>query len=529
MDLDLVIAGGTVHDGLGSGPRRADVGVAGGRVAAVGDLSGIPAAERLDAGGRIVCPGFIDTHAHSEFTLLADPRAEGKLRQGVTTEIIGNCGLSAGPLLGACAERREADLREFGIPERWTTLEEYFRILEGRGPALNVASLAGHGNLRASVVGYADRPADEGERRAMRGLLAECMAAGALGISTGLIYPPGLYTPTDEIVELSREAASRGGIYATHMRSEGDGLVGSVEEALEIGRRAGIPVHISHLKTYGRRNWHKLDAVLERIGEARRAGLPVTADRYPYTAAATDLDALLPAWVFEGGASAELERLGSAELRRRIAREMEPDVSAPGYWSSIRVSGVGETPLRWMVGLDLETVARREGKAPLDALFDILVRDRLRTGAIFFAMNEENLVRILKQGYTMIGSDASARGFDGPTAEGRPHPRAFGTFPRFLGRYVIGGGILKPEEAIHRMTGLPASVFGLEGRGVLREGAAADILVLDPETFLDGADFDEPFVRPAGLVHLFVNGEAVIRGGGITGRRPGRVLRRGVG
>ncbi len=530
-EFDILILDGTVFDGGGGPPAEMDVGLSGDRITFIGKAGARSAAATLDARGLFVSPGFMDVHSHSDFTLLADPMAaEGKLFQGVTAELNGNCGLSGGPLLGEAAGQRESDLSELGISERWQGLDEYLRLLEGRGLFMNFATLCGHGNIRASVLGYADRAPKDFELARMAELLSKSLDAGALGLSTGLIYPPGTYSRTEELVELAERGRKASGnfIYATHMRSEGDALIESIREAVTIGSAAGR-LQISHIKTAGRNNWGKIGDAIRTVEEARASGLRVSADRYPYTAASTDLDTVLPAWAWEGGARAELARLIDPETRKKISGEIKKD---PGYWSSVYVSSMPSEADRWMEGKSLEAIARELGKPPLDALFDILIRGEVRVSAIFHSMSEENLRRFYRQPWVMVGSDSSARSFGGVTAAGVPHPRTFGTFPRFLKRYTMeesgaGPGAGPLEEAIRKITSLPAETFGFSGRGLLKEGFFADIAVFDPARLADIATFEEPFRRAEGMVHLIVNGEAVIADGKLTGRRPGRVLRKG--
>lgn len=528
MAEDLFIKGGVVYDGTGSLPRNLDIVVRDDRIQAL--LEGGSSAysgKVLDVTGLSVCPGFIDTHAHSEFTLLADPRAEAKIMQGVTTEINGNCGLSGGPLIGAYADRREADLTELDISERWQTMEEYLDILASRGPALNFATLVGHGNIRAAVMGYEDRPAGPDEINAMCAMVAEAHLQGVCGLSTGLIYPPGVYASVDELGILAREAGKHGGLYASHMRSEGEGLIEAVSETLRIGELGRLPVHISHLKTAGRENWDKLDKVLSLIDEASGKGQLVTCDRYPYLASSTDLDTVLPSWTFEGGSEKELERLREQTQLERIRAEMAIYLNDSAFWENIRISTVARDENRWMEGLDMAEVSRRLGMQPFDSLIHLLINEKLRVSAIFFGMSKENLIRILETKYTMVGSDASARCFDGITARGRPHPRAFGTFPRFLSRYADSGGTLTFGEAVRRVSGFPATVFGLKDRGFIRPGAFADMVIIDKERLLDLATYEKPFTPPEGIVHVFVNGVQVVREQTVSGDRPGRILKGG--
>ena len=514
--LDLVLTGGTVCDGTGSPPFQADIGIKGDRIFSIGEDS--ESRQTIDISGLVVSPGFIDVHSHSEFTLLADPRAEGKLLQGITTEVNGNCGLSAAPLLGEAMAQREADLKEHGIPERWGSFGEYFSILSERGPALNYATLVGHGNIRASVMGYLDRAPTGQEMLSMKRLLEEAIGAGALGLSTGLIYPPGIYSKPDEIESLVShgKALREGFVYASHMRSEGDRLLESIRETLEVGRASGARVNISHLKASDQSNWHKAQEAIGLLEAARAEGIRVSCDRYPYTASSTDLDAVLPAWMYEGGSVLELERLGSPEVRARLRRESPIDPDKAGV---IVVSSVQSEGNRWMEGLTLAAISERRGLDPLEALCEVLVEEQLRVGAIFHVMSQENMRGFLALPYCMVGSDSSARSLDGPTAKGKPHPRGFGSFPRFISEWE--GSV---EEAVRKATGLPAEVFGLEGRGVIKAGNFADLCVFDPQTLEDRASYEEPFRAPAGILHVMVNGELSVRDGKCTGTRAGRAI-----
>ncbi len=519
--LKFLLKGGMLYDGTAAPPIQADIGIAGDRIVFAGDAraASVEAEETVDADGLAVAPGFIDTHAHSEFTLLADPRATGKVLQGITTEINGNCGLSAAPLMGEARERREADIGEYDIPERWETFQQYFAILEARRPSLNAATLAGQGNIRASVFGYVDRSPSSDEMHRMKDLLGEALSQGALGMSTGLIYPPGVYTGTQEIIELARHGYGLLGdrfIYTSHMRSEGDALLESLEETLRIGREAGVRVHVSHIKTSGRENWHKVDECIGLLERARAEGIGATCDRYPYTAGSTDLDAALPPWTYEGGNEAELGRLRDPETRKRIIGELPPEDER---WDGVVVSSVESDANRWMEGESVSAIGRRLGRSPHQALIDILIDEQLRVGAIFHGMSEENMKRFLGLPYCMVGSDSSSRCLDGPTRKGKPHPRGFGSFPRYLSMFADG-----LPAAIHRITQLPALTFGLEGRGLVREGSFADLTVFDTRKVRDTATYTDPFRTPEGIRYVLVNGSVVVRNGEYTGERPGRVL-----
>lgn len=526
-EFSLAIKGALVYDGSGAPPIKADMGISGDTITHIGTIHS--AKKIIDATGLAVAPGFIDTHGHSEFTMLAAPEAEGKLLQGITTEINGNCGLSAAPLLGAAKERREADQREYGINERWEGLEEYFGLLESRSPALNFATLLGHGNIRASVMGYEDRRPSGAELESMKALLVKAMNEGAMGMSSGLIYPPGIYSDIEELSALASagmEVSPDSFIYTTHMRSEGEGLLDSIVETMEVGRRSGCRVHVSHIKTSGRANWPKAARAVELMETARASGLRVTCDRYPYIASATDLDAVFPAWMFEGGTEAELARLADPAV---LADLRQASGAWSNEWGSIRVSDVTTEANKWVEGLPLTEIARRWNLDPFDALVRLLREERLRVGAIFSSMCDENLSAFLSLPYAMIGSDSSVRALAGITRRGRPHPRGFGSMPRFLRMCIDGAvpGVPTLEAAIGRITSLPARTFGLPGRGVLTVGATADITVFDPGLIRDVADYDDPFRPPVGVEHVIVNGQPAVLKGSVTGLRAGRVLRHG--
>ncbi|MCL4456570.1 MAG: D-aminoacylase [Nitrospirae bacterium] len=518
--LDCFIKNGLVYNGSGSGPVETNIGIKDERIAYIGNDE-VPAGTVIDAKGLVVSPGFIDTHAHSEFTILADGRAEGKLSQGVTTEINGNCGLSAAPLCGDAFEHREADLKELGIKERWSSFGQYFDILKHKGIAINFATLCGHGNIRASVIGYRDIQPDENAMNEMKRHLSDAVEQGAKGISTGLIYPPGVYSETGELMELSG-ILSPDGIYASHMRSEGDALIESIEEVIAISKGTDVKVHISHIKTAGERNWWKADKAIELIEDARNSGVNVTCDRYPYIAASTDLDTVLPSWVYDGGVEEELRRLKDKAAAEKIKEEIGS--KNEDYWKGIFVSSVAQEKNKWMEGENIFDIALKLSKKPIDALFEIIIDEKARAGAIFFSMSEGNLRKFLSLPYAMIGSDSSVRSFSGITRSGKPHPRGFGTFPRFIGKYVRDEGLMPLSEAIRKMTSLPAETFGLKERGFIREGFHADIVIFDYEKIIDNAVFKEPFKMASGINYVFVNGSLAFRNGEFTGSRSGRVL-----
>lgn len=516
--FSLLIRGGTVIDGTGGPARRADLGVRGGRLAAVGDLAGAEADRVIEAEGLAVAPGFIDIHSHSDFTILIDPRAEGKVRQGVTTEAIGMCGTSASPLAGEKLARARERNKNRDLRIDWTDLPGYRRRVEERGTAVNLVPLTGQGNLRGSVIGYGEGAASGEEMKRMRALLERELESGSRGLSTGLVYPPGVFSVFEELAKLLRPVAAAGGIYSTHLRDESDRVEEAVGEALALAGETGVSVQIAHLKVQGRRNWGRLERCLEQIESARRGGLAVHCDRYPYLASATDLDILLPAWAVAGGPETELKRLKDPAIRERLREEIARD-----DWAAVVISRVSGSANRELEGLNLEEAARLRGADPAGLFFSLLIEEELAVAALFFGMSPDNLARVLVKPYTMIGSDASARAVSGPLSRGFPHPRTFGTFPRVLGDFVRDGTLSLPG-AVRKMTGLPAAKLGLADRGVIREGAAADLTVFNPEKIRPRATYRRPLNYPEGIEYVIVNGETVVEPSGHIGRLPGVFL-----
>jgi len=530
---EVLIRNGRVVNGTGNPWFRADLAIEKGRIAAIGRLADEPADIVIDAEGLVVCPGFIDMHSHSDLTLLINPLAESKVRQGVTTEVTGNCGSSAAPLNDLLREeilRTVPMVREAGLELTWSTLGEYGRLLEERGISLNVAPLVGNANLRVLALGFENRPPTQDELEQMKRILAQAMKEGAFGMSTGLIYPPSCYADTKELVELARVVAEYGGIYATHIRGEGATLIQAVREAIEIGEKAGVPVEISHHKASGRANWGRVRQTLRMMEEARERGVDVTCDVYPYTAGSTGLDALLPAGAYEGGVEKLLERLRDPEARRKIREEMMrswedrgPDTLGAPEWSCIMISYCRGHPE--LEGRTIEEIARERNVDPFDLVFDLLIEEEASVGIVLFTMCEEDMRRVLVHPLSMIGSDSSARAPYGVLGKGKPHPRTYGTFPRILGRYVREERLLTLEEAIRKMTSLPAQKLGLRDRGVIHEGAWADLVILDPERVIDQATYQDPHRYPVGIEYVLVNGVIVIEREKHTKALPGRVLR----
>jgi len=528
---DVLIAGGTVVDGTGKAGYEADVAIAGDRIVRVGRLGDEAAARRIDAAGRVVCPGFIDIHSHSDASVLLAPRMESKLMQGVTLELTGNCGESAGPLRGeALAEAEKAAEREGGRCD-WTGVGDYLERVETRGIALNYATLVGHGTLRASIIGNAMRAASRAELEAMQALLREALDEGAYGLSTGLIYPPSAYGDEDELAELAAVMAARGGFYASHVRDEGDRLIESITEALSIGRRAGVAVQLSHHKATRKRNWGKVRRSLAMIEEARAAGYDVTADQYPYIASSTGLATILPDRAFDGGQEALVARLRDPAERERLradVAERRPEDAEEGPregWDGIVVAGCRSDA--GAEGRSVRELARERGEGPIETAFRLLEDNGGSVAVVIFSMCEEDVETVMRNPHVCVGSDATARAPSGPMSGGKPHPRAYGTFPRVLGRYVRERGVLSLEAAVRKMTSLPADRLGLADRGRLAEGAFADIVVLDPATVADTATYADPHRFPVGIDAVLVNGVLAVDRGSHTGAMAGRVLRRG--
>ena len=524
MQDRVLIKDGWILDGSAEAvPERRDVLVEDGRIAAIAEDITAPDARVLDATDLTVTPGFWDAHAHSDLHVFLDPSAQGRVFDGVTSEVNGACGFSSFPLTGAAAEEKRSALRKHGIEPDWTDAAGYFRAIQNCGSAINRGFLAGAGAIRGAVLGFDPRPPSPAELRRMQKLLAESLAQGALGLSSGLVYPPGCYAATDEILALCKTLAPTGRPYCTHMRSESHSLLEAVQESIAVCRESGAALQISHVKTKGRLNWPKINPLEEALFEAIDDGMDLTADRYPYTAYMTSLWALLPPRFMAGGRQKALERLQDSAERASLAREMLDLRRGDLPWESIRIDHA-EGRLAEFDGLTLDVVAERMALDPVEALFEILIGARLNCSMVGFEMSEDNLERILRWPFVMIGSDSSARALKGPTAVGKPHPRSMGTFARFLSRYVREKKLMPLPEAVARLTSIPARRFGFLDRGILAVGAWADIVVFDPETIRDRATYDDPFQLSDGVRHVLVNGTPVLADGAETGARPGRLL-----
>lgn len=518
---DFVLLGGTIIDGTGRPRFEGDVALEGEHIAALGTLERERALHCLEVSGLVVCPGFVDIHSHSDLSLFVNPFAESKLLQGVTTEVVGNCGASAAPVP---KEKRELMRGRLGfiaaeVDWRWESFGEYRQALGEAGLAVNVAPLVGHSTLRSVVVGEQRSPAGARELSEMRRLLSQALEEGAFGLSSGLTYVPGCFADTEELVELARVLPEAGGFYASHIRGEGQSLLSAVEEAIEIGRRSGAAVQISHLKADGRENWGKTEECLTRI---EGAGERVTYDAYPYTAWSTSLAQMLPEWARAGSSEEMRARLSDLDARTKLRAELERGPEE--RWRERLIASVSRESNRWMQGLTLQQIAEKLERPPAVALLDLLAEEGQQATMVGFGMCERDVERVLAHPRGMIGSDAQASAPTGSLGRARPHPRAYGTFPRVLGHYVRERRLLTLEEAVAKMTLRPARKLGLADRGQLREGAAADVVVFDAEKIAERASYADPHQFPAGIAYVFVNGALTAAGGALTGKARGRVL-----
>ncbi len=524
--FDVVLKGGTVLDGTGTPAYPADLGITGDRIAAIGEIAATQAARVVDVSGLHVCPGFIDIHSHSDGDILAYPTADSRVRQGITTELTGNCGSSVAPLFGPTADERRSGLRRDGIDGDWTDLAGYFARVERARVSINHAILLGQGTLRECTAGVADRPLSADEMKAVLRAVEEGMEQGAFGLSTGLEYTPGRFTPTSEIVAMARLVARRGGLYSSHIRNEERGLLEATDEAIRIGRLAGVRVEVSHVKASGRGNWGKQASSLALIEAGRRDGVEVLGDAYPYTAYSTGLTVTFPGWSLDGGTPAVLARLRSSE-RDRIRKEVLDYVmnGDPGDFDLIVISSVQTAKNRPFVGKNLAEIASAWKVEPVEALLRLVDEEDTAVSYVGHGMSPDNVARVLAHPLVMIGSDGSTMAPTGRAALARPHPRSYGTCPRVLGYYAREKHLFDLPTAVRKMTSLPADQIGLEDRGRLARGRKADIVVFDAATVIDLATFEDPHHYPAGIVHVLVNGVPVVERGAHTGARPGQVLR----
>jgi dihydroorotase/N-acyl-D-amino-acid deacylase len=529
-EYDLLITHGHIVDGSGSPWFEGSLAVKDGKIAAVGRLTHATARRKIDASGLVVAPGFIDLHSHSDYTLLVDGNAQSKIRQGVTTEILGESE-SAGPVLGPAIPEFDKNLERYGLKRDWATLGEYFARLERQGISVNIASYVGSGQVWMDTLGNVNRRPQPGEIKKMEGLVDQAMREGALGLSSGLIYPPNSFMTTDELVTLARVAAPYGGIYTSHMRGEGDHWRQALDEAIEIGEKAGLPVHILHFKMDGKKNWGEMSEQVERLEAARDRGVDITADQYPYIAAMTGLEMCIPTKYLEGTSEEIVARLKDSHVRASIREAIaqgvagweDNEVQNVGGWHGVLVASLQKAGNKKYEGHRMDEVARMMGEDPLDALCDLLISEGGSAEAIYFSMSDRDVELAMKQPWIGVGSDGVASAPE-MIFLGKPHPRFYGTFPRVLGVYVREKKVLTLSDAIRKMTSLPAQITGLTDRGLLRPGMSADITIFDPKTVSDRATFENPTQYPVGIPYVIVNGGVVIDNGQHSGARPGRVL-----
>ena len=537
---DLLIKNARIIDGSGADAFQADLAVSKQIITHVDSEINTPCMNTIDGSGLILCPGFIDIHTHSDFTLLLEPLAESRVRQGVTTEVTGNCGGSPGPILPSGQDAFMEYMTDLGklykanIPPEswdWETLDTFYGQLTRKGTAVNVVPMVGHSTLRANVMGYANRPPDHREMAQMKHLLRTELEKGAFGLSSGLIYHPGAFAQTPELIELATIVTEFHGIYSTHMRSEGKFLFEAVDEALSVARESGVSLQISHLKCETPAMWGKSTLLLEKIDRARDEGLRVHFDQYPYTAYHCSLLEIFPLWAKEGGSSKMLEILNSDQNRQKIAAQMtdppdndwENPMEGLG-WDQIQIMGYQQPENRSLNGLTVAAMAQVRDLDPLEAIFQVFCEEQGGLGMIVFAMTEKDLTTILQHPCGMVGSDGSSVSPQGPTGKSPVHPRNYGTFPRVLGKYVRGENIISLERAVQKMTGFPAKKLGLKDRGLIQTGMAADLVLFDPNIIKDTATFENPHQYPMGIRHVIVNGETVILNGKHTGKLPGKKL-----
>jgi N-acyl-D-amino-acid deacylase len=526
-DFDLVVAGGTVYDGSGGAPVRADIGISGGAIREIGRIRRSRAAAVAEARGLAVSPGFIDVHDHTDTSLLVNPKAESAIRQGVTTLVSGQCGSSPFPLSDESFDRMRSSLaEEYGLEVDWRDIRGFLGRLERAGLALNYSTFVGFGTVRGVAIGEADRAPSAEELEKMKSLVAEAMAGGALGLSSGLEYTPDSFGTTEELIALSRVAARTGGLYATHMRDEETGILEAVAEALRIARETPIRLQISHLKIGLAPNWPKIDRLMAMLEEARAAGLDFRCDRYPYIAGAMGLSTLFPIWAREGGTESFVARLKDPAQDARIHAHLADLEKGYGSWDKILITDVGSDKNRGLEGRNVLEAAKEAGKPAYDFMRDLLIEESDRVDVVAFYGNEEILKRVLSYPLAGVGADGSALAPYGPLAKGKPHPRNYGCFPRLLGKYVREERIVPLEEMIRKITAMPAAHMGFVRRGQIKVGWAADICVFDPDRIIDKATFKEPAVYPEGIEKVIVNGQIVVDGGEHTGRLPGKVLRK---
>jgi len=528
QDFDVAIKGGIIIDGLGKEPFAGDIGIKGNSIEYIGKIPASKSRTVIDAAGLTVCPGLIDAHDHTDVSLLVNPKAESHVHQGITTLVSGNCGTSPFPVSEALYEKTKEDLkRAYDIQLSWKDIDGFFAALEKKGTALNYSTFLGHGTLRSAVVGFNDEPPDEEELKEMQSLIKQNIQSGALGLSSGLEYAPGSYAQTSELVSLGQAVGEAGGLYATHMRDEGDHLLEALEEAITIARENDILLQISHFKCAYPRNWGKLDKALEKIEQAEKQGINIFCDRYPYTAGATQLSSFnFPLWSKQGGVNDFLKRLKDSSLEKKFRAHIKEREEKIGSWDKVLVSSVASEKNSKFEGKSIQECMRMTEKDAFEFMKDLLIEERDQVGQVIFMMSEDNLKRILSHPLVGVGCDSSAMAPYGKLGRGKPHPRGYGTYPRVLGRYVRNQGIIPLPNMIQKMTSIPAQRFGFNQRGSLQKGNFADVVIFDEKKIMDKATYENPHQYPEGIEFVLVNGEVVIDRGEHTDKLPGKILRK---
>lgn len=519
-EYDLVIRGARVLDGTGNPWYYADVGVLGERISRIGRIAEKGRRE-IDAAGMYLTPGLIDMHSHSDYTLLVDGNAESKLRQGVTTEILGEAS-SAAPRCPAAQPEDDAATEPYKVVPDWQDFGGYFARLERQGIALNVASYVGSGRIRLCGMGADDRPPSPEELERMRKLVDDAMRQGAIGLASGLIYPPNSFAKTDELIELAKVAGQRGGIYTSHIRNEGGGVIRAVDEAIEIGEKGHLPVHILHIKVAGQNNWGRMKELIEHIQAARDRGMEISADQYPYVASATGLSTRLPDWALDGGIPKLVERVKDPGTRQRIMSQMQ---NSPYNWNLAVIAMVQQPQNKQYEGKSIAQVAQMRGKSPEETTLDLLAEENGTVRMVFFSMSEDDVRYAMRVPWISVGSDGSAFKPEGVLGQGKPHPRSYGTFARVLSKYVRDDKVISLEEAVRKMTSLAARQLHFADRGEIRDGAFADLLVFDLNKIKDNSTFEDPHHLAEGMSYVVVNGRVVLENGRYTGVKPGKVIR----
>ena len=530
-DFDLIIRNGTVYDGSGSAPFAADIGISGDKIAAIGDLDSLRGKQEILADGMALSPGFINMLSWATESLIVDGRSQSDIRQGVTLEVLGE-GWSEGPLNDVMKKENKENQEDIKYDIEWTTLGEYLEWMVNRGVSTNIASFVGATTVRIHEIGYENRPPNQEELERMRQLVRTAMEEGAVGLSSALIYTPAFFAKTDELIELAKVTAEYDGLYITHLRSEGNQFLEALDELLTIAKEANIRSEIYHLKAAGKENWHKMDYAIAKIEAVQKEGLHITADMYTYTAGATGLDAAMPPWVQEGGHKAWIKRLKDMTIRDKLITEMTTPTDewenlylAAGTPENILLVGFKNDSLKHLTGKTLGEVAAIRQQSPAETMINLVIEDDSRVGTVYFLMSEENVKKQIALPWVSYDSDAGSLAPEGVFLKRNPHPRAYGCFARLLGKYVRDEKIIPLEEAIRKLTTLPAANLKLDRRGALKKGYFADVVIFDPETIQDHATFQEPHQYSTGVIHVFVNGEQVLKDGEHTGAKPGQVVR----